>query len=111
TCSGSITSPTAINVQVPVNGVCVITASSVGAVYVATGGNLTVIGATINGGLVANYSSSVTLTNAKVSGFTGLYNVQTVNLSGSAFNTSGNLGIAPMLVVQQCTRVVGATLA
>jgi len=102
TCNGSITSPTASNVQVPVNGVCVITAPSVGAVYVATGGNLTVIGATINGGLVANYSSSVTLTNAKVSGFTGLYNVQTVNLSGSAFNTSGNLGI--------CTDACGAAM-
>ena len=94
TCNGSITSPTASNVQVPVNGVCVITAS-VGAVYVATGGNLTVTGATINGGLVANYSLSVTLTNAKVYGFTGLYNVQTVNISGSALNTSGNLSICP----------------
>jgi hypothetical protein len=92
-CNGSIISPTASNVQVPVNGVCVITAASVGAVYVATGGNLTVIGATINGGLVANYSLSVTLNSAKVYGFTGLYNVQTVNISGSALNTSGNLGI------------------
>jgi len=94
TCNGSITSPTASNVQVPINGVCVITAS-VGAVYVSTGGNLTVIGATINGGLVANYSLSVTLNNAKVYGFTGLYNVQTVNISASALNTSGNLSICP----------------
>src|SRR5438552_3927769 len=44
TCNGSITSPTASNVQVPVNGVCVITASSVGNVYVSNGANLTVIG-------------------------------------------------------------------
>src|SRR5207245_1056232 len=35
----------------------------------------------------------VTLTNARVSGFTGLYNVQTVNISGSAFATAGNTGI------------------
>src|SRR6266480_1856560 len=38
-------------------------------------------------------SSPVTMTNASVSGFTGLYNVETVNISGSRFNTSGNLGI------------------
>src|SRR2546428_11182833 len=92
--NGPITSPTASNVQVPINGVCVITAS-VGAVYVATGGNLTVIGAAINGGLVANYSLSVTLNNAKVYGFTGLYNVQTVNISGSALKPSGHLNIFP----------------
>src|SRR2546428_6887162 len=94
TSNGSLPSPTASNVQVPVNGVCVITAS-VGAVYVATGGNLTVIGAAINGGLVANYSLSVTLNNAKVYRFTGLDHGQTVNISGSALNTSGNLSICP----------------
>jgi hypothetical protein len=71
-------------------------------VYVSTNANLTVIGATINGGLVANYSTSIVLTNAKVSGFTGLYNVQVVNLSGSSFNTSGYLGI--------CTDACGAAM-
>ncbi len=92
TCNGSIASPYSGNVIVPVNGVCVITAN-VGSVYVETNANLTVIGATINGGLVGNYSESIILTNAKVYGFTGLYNVQVVNLQGSSFNTSGNLGI------------------
>src|SRR5438128_8110344 len=90
TCGGSITSTYAGNVLVPVNGVCVITSTVNGNVYVYPGGNLTVTtGGIINGGLEADSASSVTLTNAKVSGFTGLYNVHTVNISGSALNTSG----------------------
>jgi len=93
TCNGSITSPYTGNVLVPVNGVCVITSTINGNVYVYSGGNLTVTGGTINGGLEADSASAVTLTNASVSGFTGLYNVETVNISGSRFNTSGNLGI------------------
>src|SRR5437879_2768860 len=94
TCNGSsIPSPYTGNVLVPVNGVCLITGTVNGNVYVYSGGNLTVIGGTINGGLEANSALSVTLTNSKVSGFTGLYNVETVNISGSAFNTSGNTGI------------------
>src|SRR6266480_3804299 len=93
TCNGSITSPHTGNVLVPVNGVCVITSTINGNVYVYSGGNLTVTGGTINGGLEADSASAVTLTNASVSGFTGLYNVETVNISGSRFNTSGNLGI------------------
>src|SRR3989442_1330081 len=56
TCNGSISSPYSGNVIVPVNGVCLITAN-VGSVYVETNANLTVTnGATINGGLVGNYS-------------------------------------------------------
>lgn len=102
TCNGSITLSTASNIQVPVNGNCVITAPSVGAVYVDTGGNLTVTGTTINGGLVGNFASSITLNNANVYGFTGLYNVQTVSISGSRLNTSGNLGI--------CTDACGAAM-
>jgi hypothetical protein len=101
TCSGSITSPYSGDVVVPVNGVCVITAS-VGNVFVYTGGNLTVIGATINGGLSGNYSSNVTLKNAHVYGFTGLYNIQTVNIVGSTLNTSGDLSI--------CTDACGAAI-
>src|SRR5205807_5437453 len=90
TCNGSsIPSPYTGNVLVPVNGVCLITGTVNGNVYVYSGGNLTVTGGTINGGLEADSASSVTLTNAKVSGFTGLYNVQTVNISGSTLNTSG----------------------
>src|SRR6266705_2794875 len=90
TCGGSITSTYTGNVLVPANGVCLITAATVnGNVYVYSGGNLTVIGGTINGGLEADSALSVTLQNAKVSGFTGLYNVETVNISGSALNTSG----------------------
>jgi|SRR5438309_497031 len=91
TCGGSITSTYTGNVLVPANGVCLITATATvnGNVYVYSGGNLTVIGGTINGGLEADSALSVTLQNAKVSGFTGLYNVQTVNISGSALNTSG----------------------
>jgi len=101
TCNGSITSPYSGNVIVPVNGVCVITAS-VGNVFVSTGANLTVVSTTINGDLIANYSASVTLRNASVYGFTGLYNVQVTNISGSALNTSGNLGI--------CTDACGAAM-
>src|SRR5438094_5764723 len=89
TCGGSITSTYTGNVLVPVNGVCLITGTVNGNVYVYSGGNLTVTGGIINGGLEADSASSVTLTNAKVSGFTGLYNVQPVNISGSALNTSG----------------------
>ncbi len=95
TCNGSsIPSPYTGNVLVPVNGVCLITGTVNGNVYVYSGGNLTVIGGTINGGLEANSALSVTLTNSKVSGFTGLYNVETVNISGSAFNTSGSTSIS-----------------
>ncbi|TMI70721.1 hypothetical protein E6H11_04970 [Candidatus Bathyarchaeota archaeon] len=91
TCGGSITSTYTGNVLVPANGVCLITATATvnGNVYVYSGGNLTVIGGTINGGLEADSALSVTLQNAKVSGLTGLYNVQTVNISVSALNTSG----------------------
>src|SRR5438132_133245 len=90
TCNGSpIPSPYTGNVLVPANGVCLITGTVNGNVYVYSGGNLTVIGGTINGGLEADSALSVTLQNAKVSGFTGLYNVETVNISGSALNTSG----------------------
>jgi len=90
TCNGSsITSPYTGNVLVPVNGVCVITSTVNGNVYVYSGGNLTVTGGTIHGGLEADSASSVTLKNASVYGFTGLYNVQTVTISGSALNTSG----------------------
>src|SRR3989441_2834320 len=96
TCGGSITSTYTGNVLVPANGVCLITATATvnGNVYVYSGGNLTVIGGTINGGLEADSALSVTLTNSKISGFTGLYNVQTVNISGSALNTSGNTSIS-----------------
>src|SRR5438128_7397952 len=90
TCNGSsIPSPYTGNVLVPANGVCLITGTVNGHVYVYSGGNLTVIGGTINGGLEVDTALVVTLTNARVSGFTGLYNVQTVNISGSALNTSG----------------------
>jgi FlaG/FlaF family flagellin (archaellin) len=89
TCGGSITSPHTGDVLVPVNGVCLITSTVTGNVYVSTGSNLTVVGGTIHGGLEANYSSVVTLQNAHVYGFTGLYNVQTVSISASALNTSG----------------------
>src|SRR5467141_2090534 len=90
TCNGtSITSPYTGNVLVPVNGVCVITSTVNGNVYVYSGGNLTVTGGTIHGGLEADSASSVTLKNASVYGFTGLYKFQTVTISGSPLNTSG----------------------
>jgi len=102
TCGGSIISPHTGDVLVPVNGVCLITSTVNGNVYVSNGANLTVIGGTINGGLEVDSASSVTLTNAGISGFTGLYNVQTVSITGSRFNTSGNLGI--------CTDACGAAM-
>jgi FlaG/FlaF family flagellin (archaellin) len=102
TCGGSITTPHTGDVFVPVNGVCLITSTVNGNVYVSNGANLTVIGGTINGGLEVDTALVVTLTNANVAGFTGLYNVQTVNISGSRFNTSGYLGI--------CTDACGAAM-
>jgi hypothetical protein len=89
TASSPVVLATTANIFVPSNNVCVITAS-VGNVFVSSGANLTVIGATVNGGLTANYSSSVILRNTNVVGFTGLYNVQVVNISGGSLNTSGN---------------------
>src|SRR2546421_1461938 len=102
TCGGSIISPHTGDVLVPVNGVCLITSTVNGNVYVSNGANLTVIGGTINGGLEVDSASSVTLTNAGISGFTGLYNVQTVSIKSSRFNTSGHLGI--------CTDACGAAM-
>jgi hypothetical protein len=71
-------------------------------VYVFAGANLTVVGGTINGGLEVDHATVVTLKNSSVSGFTGLYNVQTVTISGSRLNTSGNLSI--------CTDACGAAM-
>jgi FlaG/FlaF family flagellin (archaellin) len=102
TCGGSIIAPYTGDVLVPANGVCLITSTVNGNVYVSNGANLTVIGGTINGGLEVDTALVVTLTNANVAGFTGLYNVQTVNISGSRFNTSGYLGI--------CTDACGAAM-
>src|SRR5207245_10868719 len=68
TCGGSITSTYTGNVLVPVNGVCVITSTVNGNVYVYPGGNLTVTtGGILNGGLDADSALNVTLTNHKVS--------------------------------------------
>lgn len=92
-CGGSITSPHTGDVLVPVNGVCLITSTVNGNLYVSNGANLTVIGGIINGGLEVDTALVVTLTNVRVSGFTGLYNVQTVNISGSALNTSGSTSV------------------
>ena len=89
TSSSPVTSPTSANIFVPPNGACSITAS-VGSVFVSPGASLTVVGATINGDLNGNYSSGINLRNARVTGFTGLYYVQLVNISGSLLNTSGN---------------------
>ena len=111
TCNGSsIVSPISGNVLVPVNGVCLIKSIVNGNVYVYGGGNLTVIGGVINGGLEADGALSVTLTNSKVSGFTGLYNVETVNISGSAFNTSGNLNICTDSCGSSCTSACAAAM-
>src|SRR5439155_9208111 len=90
--SSPITSPQSGDILVPANGVCVIEAT-VGNVFAQTGSNLTVIGATINGNLVANYSASLNLRSANVFGFTGLYSVKTVYIVGTSFNTSGNTSL------------------
>ncbi len=79
TCNGSITSSTPGDVFVPVNGVCLITTTTVnGNVYVSNGANLTVIGGIINGGLEVDAASVVTLTNTSVAGFTGSWRVTTL---------------------------------
>ena len=91
--SSFVTASTTNNIYVPPNGVCVITAASVGNVLATTGSNLTVIGTIINGGLVANYSRSITLTNAQITGFTGLLNDQSDTITGTSFNTSGNTNV------------------
>ncbi len=91
-CNGiTITVATSSNIVVPVNGVCVIEAN-VGNVFASTGANLTVIGWTINGGLVANYSASVTLTNVQITGFTALLNNQNDKILGTSFDTSRYTG-------------------
>jgi hypothetical protein len=90
-CTSSITSATTHNIIVPANSVCVITAN-VGNVFVDSGANLTVVGATINGQLMAQSAASVTLRNARVTDWTDLENVGVLNISGSSFNTSGDTG-------------------
>src|SRR3989441_6942663 len=90
TAASPVTSPTSANIFVPVNGSCKITAS-VGNVYVSPGGNLTVIGATINGDLYGDTSLVVNLSNALVVGWTHMFNVQNVVIIGSLLNTSGNM--------------------
>ena len=92
--------PTSANIFVPSNGVCTL-AVNVGNVFVSTNATLTVLGSTINGQLTGNFSSSITLTNAKVTGFTGLYNVESVSISNSSLNTSGT---------GACTDVCGAAM-
>jgi len=88
TCNGSISSPTASNIFVPVNGVCKITAN-VGAIYVSSGGNLTVTGATIQS-VYSDYGLTVSLTNVNVVGWIYTANVGNVIIIGSQLNTSGN---------------------
>lgn len=90
TCPGGlISSPISGNVYVMPNAACTITAS-VGNVYVANGASLTVVGPNgqINGGLIGNYSASITLKNTKVTAWTGLSNVQAIVISGSSLDTS-----------------------
>ena len=103
TCSASspVTSPTSANIFVPVNGVCSITAS-VGNVYVSPGGNLTVVGATINGDLYGDTSLAVNLSNVHVVGWTHMSNVQNVVIVGSFLNTSGNMS--------HCTDACGSAM-
>ena len=101
-CNGiTISIPTINNIYVPKNGVCTIT-TSVGNVFVTTGANLTMVGGKINGQLSANYSALVSMQSSSVTGFTGLYNVQTVNLQSSSFNTAGDLSL--------CTDACGAAM-
>ena len=101
TAASPVTSPTSANIFVPVNGSCKITAS-VGNVYVSPGGNLTVIGATINGDLYGDTSLVVNLSNALVVGWTHMSNVQNVVIVGSSLNTSGNMS--------HCTDACGSAI-
>jgi hypothetical protein len=93
TCTGTISSPYAHDVLVPANAVCVIKANIGGNVFAWTGSNLTIIGATVSGGLETDHAAIVTLTNAKIGGYSGFYNDGVVSITGSTLNTSGNTGI------------------
>ena len=86
-CPGTISTATANNIYVQPGHSCLITAN-VGSVLADYYSNLTIIGATVTGGLVANFSSSVTLTNVKITGFTGLLNVGVISVTGTQFDTS-----------------------
>jgi len=88
TCSGTISTPTSANIFVPVNGVCKITAN-VGAIYVSSGGNLTVTGVTIQS-VYSDNGLYVGLNNVNVVGWIYTANVQNIVIVGSRLNTSGN---------------------
>ena len=89
TCPPSpITTATSQAVLVSSNSVCVIQAN-VGGVYVQSGSNVTVIGATING-LLAVDAARITLKNVNNAGFTMFLNVAVINISGSTFYGNPN---------------------
>ena len=90
TCNGSISSPTASNIFVPVNGVCKITAN-VGAIYVSSGGNLTVTGPNVTvQSVYSDNGLTISLTNVNVVGWIYTANVGSIIIIGSHLNTSGN---------------------
>ncbi len=90
TCNGSIISPTASNIFVPVNGVCKITAN-VGAIYVSSGGNLTVTGPNVTvQSVYSDNGLTISLTNVNVVGWSYTANVGNVIIIGSHLNTSGS---------------------
>ncbi len=88
TCSGTISTPTSANIYVPPNGVCKITAN-VGAIYVATGGNLTVTSATIQS-VYSDYGLTISLNNVNVVGWIYTAFVQNIIITNSQLNTSHN---------------------
>src|SRR2546428_8849159 len=85
TSSSPVTSPTSANIFVPSNSACSITAS-VGSVFVSPGASLKAVGATINGDLNGNYSSSINLRQVCVTRFTGLSSGHGVNILGRLLN-------------------------
>ncbi len=93
TCTGTISTPTSANIFVPVNGVCKITAN-VGAIYVSSGGNLTVTGATVQS-VYSDNGLYIGLSNVNVVDWTYTANVQNIVIVGSRLNTSGDTSHCP----------------
>ncbi len=124
TSSSPVNTPYTGNILVPVNGICTISATVNGNVFVSSGANLTVVSATITGALNGNFSAGVSLLNSIVSRDIGLYSAKVVTISGSLVGGSfyaGDRAIVTMtgstvngyaeFEVNQSSTIVGNTFS